>query len=54
MLIYSKITSEHPCKSVISTSCLGDFIEITIVHGCYAFGELFLKQEEDANSRVNS
>ena len=28
------ITREHPCRSVISTTLLSNFIEITLRHGC--------------------
>ena len=32
--ICSKFTIRHPCRSVISVKLLGNFIEITIRHGC--------------------
>ena len=32
--IYSKFTGEHPCRSLISTKLLWNFIEITLWHGC--------------------
>ena len=47
--ICRKITSEHPCGSVISIKLLWDFIEITLLHGCspvnllHSFRTPFLK-----------
>ena len=47
--ICSKCTGEHPCRSVISTKLLGNFIEITLWHGCspvnllHIFGTHFTK-----------
>ena len=47
--IYSKLTEEHPCQSVIPITLLCNFIEITLQHGCFSvnlmiFSEhLFLK-----------
>ena len=32
--ICSKLTEEHPCRSVISIKLRGNFTEITIQHGC--------------------
>ena len=32
--ICSKFTGEHPCRSVISTKLLCNFIEIKLQHGC--------------------
>ena len=32
--IYSKLTEEHPCQSVISIKLQSNFIEITFRHGC--------------------
>ena len=32
--IYSILTGEHPCQSVISIKLQSTFIEITLLHGC--------------------
>ena len=34
MKICSKITGEHPCRSVILIKLQSNFIEITLRHGC--------------------
>ena len=34
LIICSKFTGEHPCRSVISIKLLCNFIEITLEHGC--------------------
>ena len=47
--ICSKITGEHPCRSVVSVKLLCNLIEITPQHGCFPinlldiFRTLFLK-----------
>ena len=32
--IYSKFTGEHLCRNAISIKLLGNFVEITLRHGC--------------------
>ena len=34
LIICSKFTGEHPCRSLISIKLLCNFIEITVRHGC--------------------
>ena len=51
--IYSKLTGEHPCWSMISIKLLCNFIEITIRHGCspvtllHIFRTAFLKNTSE-------
>ena len=46
--ICSKFTREYPCRSAFSIKLLCNFVEITLLHGCYVnllhiFRTLFLK-----------
>ena len=34
--ICSKFAGEHPCRSVISTKLIRNFIEMTLRHGCFS------------------
>ena len=40
--ICSKVTGEHPCRSVISIKLLSNFIEITLRHGCSPVNSLHI------------
>ena len=33
--VWSKFKVEHPCRSVISIKLQGNFIEMTLRHGCF-------------------
>ena len=40
--ICSKFTADHPCRSMISVKLQGNFIEITLWHGCSPFNLLHI------------